>query len=194
MQSNERDLASWRLVDIVTAAVIGVAFGAVFQAWNLVWESTSWAFPPSRGAIAGVWLIPAVLAPMIVRKPGAAIFAETLAAFAEMVFGSPWGLSTIVYGLAQGAAAELVFAFTLYRAWSLPIAFVAGAASGVAGGLLDLGFYYAEWNVGWQVLYLVIVIISGAVIAGVGSWLLVRWIAQTGVLSSFPAGRSQRPI
>lgn len=194
MTELESRLGGWRLVDIVTAAVLAVAFGGVFQAWNVIWEATSWGFAPARGVIYGVWMLPAVLVPLIVRRPGAALFAETVAAFAEMFFGSPWGLATIVYGLVQGAAAELVFAFLLYRAWNLPVAILAGAAAGVGGGLLDLGFYYTAWGVDWQVVYVILVAISSALVAGLGGWLLVRALVQTGVLAPFPAGRSQRPV
>src|SRR5689334_7475103 len=73
----------WRTVDIVVTAVLGVAFGVVFWAWNLLWAATGTAFtafPPAQAFMYGVWLLPAVVAPMIVRKPGAAIFAETIAA------------------------------------------------------------------------------------------------------------------
>ncbi len=184
----------WRLVDIVTVAVIGVVFGVVFQVWNVVWEASSWGFPPARGIIYGVWMLPAVVAPLVVRRPGAAIFAETLAAVVEMAAGSPWGLGTAVYGLVQGAGSELIFAFLLYRGWSLPVTVLAGAAAGVAGALLDLGFYYADWAAGWQAGYVAIVALSAAVVAGMGGWYLVRALAQTGVLSSFPSGRSQRPV
>ena len=30
--------SSWRVVDIVVASVLGVAFGVVFQVWNGAWE------------------------------------------------------------------------------------------------------------------------------------------------------------
>jgi energy-coupling factor transport system permease protein len=184
----------WRMVEIVTVAVIAVVFGAIFQLWNVVWEASSWAFPPARGAIAGVWMLPAVVAPLVVRRPGAAIFAETIAAIVEMVVGSPWGLGTVVYGLVQGAGAELVFAFLLYRAWGVPVAVVAGGAAGLGGALLDLVLYYPTWASDWQVSYIAIVVVSAAVIAGFGGWLLVRALSETGVLASFPAGRSQRPV
>jgi len=190
----ERRPGGWRLVEIVTVAVIAAVFGAIFQLWNVVWEATSWGFPPARGAIAGVWMLPAVVAPLVVRRPGAAIFAETVASIVEMAVGSPWGLGTVVYGLVQGAGAELVFAFLLYRGWNLPVAVAAGGAAGLGGALLDLAFYYANWATDWQVMYVVIVVISAALITGIGGWLLVRALAQTGVLSSFPAGRSQRPV
>ena len=59
----------WRVMDIVVAAVLAVAFGVVFQVWNVLWETTTFVFPPFRGAIYGVWMIPAVLVPLVVRRP-----------------------------------------------------------------------------------------------------------------------------
>ncbi len=41
----------WRTVDIVVAAVLGVAVGVVFWLWNIVWSITTplfAAFPPIR--------------------------------------------------------------------------------------------------------------------------------------------------
>lgn len=186
--------ASWRTVDIVVAAVVAVAFGVVFQAWNVLWETATFVAPPVRGAIYGVWMIPAVLVPLIVRRPGAALFGETVAAAASMLFGAQWGLLTIVYGLVQGAAAELPFAFGLYRRWTLPVAMVAGAAAGLAGALLDLASFYTDWGGDWQILYVVLVMISAALIAGLGSWLLLRALVATGVLSAFEAGGEQREV
>ena len=186
--------ASWRTVDIVVAAVVAVAFGVIFQAWNVLWETATFVAPPIRGAIYGVWMIPAVLVPLIVRRPGAALFGETVAAAASMLFGAQWGLLTVVYGLVQGAAAELPFAFGLYRRWTLPVAMGAGAAAGLAGALLDLATFYTDWGPDWQLLYVVLVMLSAALIAGLGSWLLLRALVATGVLSAFEAGRGQREV
>ena len=194
MTTTTQPEASWRVVDIVVAAAVAVAFGAVFQAWNVLWETATFVAPPIRGAIYGVWMIPAVLVPLIVRRPGAALFGEAVAATASMLFGAQWGLLTVVYGLAQGAAAELAFAFGLYRRWTLPIAVGAGAAAGLAGALLDLAFFYADWSADWQLLYVALVAISAAAIAGLGSWLLLKALVRTGVLSDFEAGREQREI
>ncbi len=194
MTTNIEQRGDWRVVDIVVAAVIAVAFGVVFQAWNILWETTTFIAPPLRGAIYGVWMIPAVVVPLVVRRPGAALFGETVAAAVSMMLGAQWGLLAIVYGLAQGAAAELIFAFGLYRLWGLLTAILAGAAAGLAGALLDLAFFYADWAADWQLLYSVLVVASSAAIAGIGGWLLVRGLAATGVLREFAVGREQRPI
>ena len=44
-------LSRWRTVDIVVTAVLGVAFGVLFWAWNLLWAATGTAFgafPPAQ--------------------------------------------------------------------------------------------------------------------------------------------------
>ena len=189
--------ASWRTADIVVGAVLAVAFGAVFQGWNLLWNALLPAFvglPPLQGLIYGVWLLPSVLVPLVIRRPGAALLGEGVAAIASALFGAPWGLLTVVYGLMQGGAAELVFAMGLYRRWGLPTALLAGAAAGAAAALLDLILYYPTWSVGFQVLYAALVIPSAAIVAGAGGWLLVRALTRTGVLSAFPAGREQPEV
>jgi len=187
----------WRTVDIVLGAALAVAFGAVFQVWNLLWAAVTPAFagvPPLQGFMYGVWLLPAVLVPLVIRRPGAALLGEGVAAVASALFGAPWGLLTIVYGLMQGGAAELVFAMGLYRRWGLGISLLAGAAAGAAAVLLDLVIYYPDWAAGYQVLYAALVIPSAAIVAGLGGWLLIRALVRTGVLSAFPAAREQPEV
>ncbi len=187
----------WRTVDIVLGAVLAVAFGAVFQAWNLLWAAAGPAFaalPPLQGFMYGVWLLPAVLVPLVIRRPGAALLGEGVAAVASVLFGAQWGLLTVVYGLTQGGAAEVIFGLGLYRRWGLPTVVLAGAAAGAAAVLLDLVVYYPDWAAGFQVLYAALVIPSAALIAGLGGWLLVGALARSGALSAFPAGREQPEV
>src|SRR6266516_5644807 len=126
----------WRTVDIVVAAVIAVAFGVVFFAWTRVWEATTVfnGYPPLRALLNGVWLVPAVLGPLVIRKPGAGVFTETIAAAISALLGTPWGLVTILYGLLQGVGGEAPFAATGYRNSKLTTALVGGTLAGAAGG------------------------------------------------------------
>jgi energy-coupling factor transport system permease protein len=184
----------WRTVDIVVASSIAVAFGVVFWAWGQLWNTTSAAFagfPPAQGFMYGVWLLPGVLGALVIRKPGAAIYTMVVASLVSALLGTPWGLQVVVYGLVEGAAPELVFAFLAYASWRLPTAIVAGAVAGASAALLDIVFYYPAWSGAWQLTYTGLVMASSAVIAGVGGWLLVRALAGTGVLAPFAAGRDQ---
>jgi energy-coupling factor transport system substrate-specific component len=189
--------STWRTVDIVVAAVIAVAFGVVFWAWNALWAATSPAFaalPASQYLISGVWLIPAVLGGFVIRKPGAALFCELLAAIVSALIGSQWGLDTVVSGIVQGAGAELVFLLFRYRTWTLTVAALAATASAVAAWVHDMIVYYPDLGLGEWAVFVPFYVVSAAIIAGIGSYYLVRSLAQTGVLASFPSGRTQSRI
>ncbi|GAB1690110.1 ECF transporter S component [Krasilnikovia sp. M28-CT-15] len=185
----------WRTVDIVIASVIAVAFGVVFWAWNLLWAATQGAFaffPPAQTILYGVWLLPAVLSGLIIRKPGASLYTETLAAIISALLGDQWGAIVIVQGLLQGLGAEVAFAALRYRSYRLPAALLAGALTGVGAALFD--FFY--WNAGldvwsYRIPYALLTVVSSTVIAGAGGRLLVRALAPTGVLDRFGAGRDR---
>ena len=98
-----------------------------------------------------MWLVPAVLAPLIIRKPGAALFAELVAASISALLGSQWGPDTLLSGFIQGAAAELVFAVTGYRRWSMAVLAVAAVASALGAWAHDWWLYYADVSIELQV-------------------------------------------
>ena len=180
----------WRTRDIVIAAIIGVAFGVVFWAWSLVWYGPlaflgTFALPLQDLGYA-VWLVPAVFAPLVIRKPGAAVFAEIVAAGVSVLLGSPWGPDVLLSAFVQGAAAELVFAFTLYRVWSFPVLAIAAVASAAAAWLHDWVLYYAEVDPLVQAVRFVFMAISAVVIVAGGSVALHRSLKRAGVFEGFP--------
>ncbi|WP_424465886.1 ECF transporter S component [Pseudoclavibacter helvolus] len=189
----------WRVIDIVTAAVLGVATGLIFIVWNSVgyaWFTVMDAFTPGVGGIAvGIWLLGGVLGGLIIRKPGAALFVEVLAASVSMLLGSQWSIETVYSGIAQGLGAEIIFALFFYKRFGLGVAMLAGAGAAVAAWVLEL-FLSANIEKGPELLtiYLVSIVVSGAVLAGVVGWLLTRALAATGALNRFAAGRSTKRI
>jgi len=180
----------WRLVDVVVAAVLAVAFGVVFWQWGVVWAPLfAGQVNPAAYLVSGVWLVPGVLAGLVIRKPGAALLTETVAAVASALLGSVWGLDTVASGIMQGAGAELALALLLYRSFG-PLAAVLAAAGAAAGEWIhDMAFYYVGTAFEVQLAYGAFMLISAVTIAGIGSWLLVRALAATGVLAPFPSGR-----
>jgi len=180
---------SWRTRDILVTAIIGVTFGVVFAAWNQVYAALEWVQPPVlKDAIYGTWLVPAILAPLIIRKPGAALFAEMAAASISVLLGSQWGPDALLSGFAQGAAAELVFAFTGYRRWSLPVLATAAVAAALGAWVHDWAIYYADVAIEVQVVRLVLMAASAVVIAAGGSIAIERSLRKAGVLDGFGSG------
>jgi energy-coupling factor transport system substrate-specific component len=177
--------ASWRTVDIVVTAVIGVVFGVVFWVWNtVVWPALAVA-GPFANLLYGAWLIPAVLAPMIVRKPGSGVMAELLAASVSFLLVNQWGPIVLLYGLVQGFAGELPFAATRYRSTAPAVAIAGGVLASLAAWILDWVYYYLGVDVATQLIVGALMVVSGVVIVGLGSVFLLRALRQAGVLASF---------
>ena len=189
----------WRIVDIVVGAVLGVAVGLIFFAWNFAgdWAGDTLSkliYPPLKGLMGGMWLLGGVLGGLIIRKPGAALYVELVAAMVSALIGNQWGLSVLVSGLIQGAGAELVFLVFLYRVWKLPIAMLAGAMAGACEWVYEIFVWWVGYEWSFKVPYLVFLMISGAVLAGMLGWLIQQGLARTGVLDRFESGREVRVL
>ena len=176
----------WRTRDIVVAAVIGVAFGVAFVLAGGPWKALEF-MGPLQNIFYGIWLLPAIVAPLIIRKPGAALFAEMVAAGLSAILGSAWGVDTLLSGFVQGAAAELVFAFTLYRSWNFAVLAIAGLASAMAAFVHDVVIWYQGYATDVLVIIAISMAISGLVVVPLVSIALVRALRSTGVLDGFPA-------
>lgn len=182
----------YRTVDIVTVATLGVAVGVAFWGWDQLYAVLSVAtnaFPPSAGLLAGPWLLAGVLGGLIVRKPGAAIVCELVAANVEYLLGNQWGASVLVSGLVQGLGVEIVLAVFLYRRFGVVVGIAGGALAAAAESVYEWYAYFPDWDLGYRLAYSGAFIASGALAAGVGGWVLVRSLAATGALDAFPAGR-----
>ncbi|PZF87307.1 ECF transporter S component [Micromonospora deserti] len=188
----------WRTIDVVVAAVIAVSFGVIFWAWGLLWRAVDPAFaffPAAQAIMYGVWLVPAVLGGLVIRKPGAALFCEAVAATISALLGSEWGGITIVQGLIQGLGAELAFAAFRYRSFRLPAALLAGALTGLGAALFDFFVWNVEYALtSYRIPYALLTVVSATLIAGAGAGYLTRALAGTGVLDRFPAGRERAAI
>ncbi|MBN8204466.1 ECF transporter S component [Microbacterium esteraromaticum] len=187
----------WRIVDIVVASVLGVACGVLFLLWNVGYLGPKALLDPLlpgvQGLLDGPWLIAGVLGGLIIRKAGAAIYVETLAAVVSALAGAQWGgFLTIEAGLVQGLGAELIFLLFAYRVWSLPVAMLAGAGAALLGGINNMILWFAGADAAFTVVYLICTVISGAVLAGLLGWLLARGLAATGALDRFGSGREVR--
>lgn len=182
----------WRTVDLVTAATIGVTVGVVFRLWGEFYRlaETLWkGFPPLAGLTGGVWFLAAAVAALIIRRPGAALFAEMVAASVEMLLAGQWGAGTLISGFLQGLAIELVFAAYRYRKFGVVQASLAAVAAAFLECVAyEFRVYWADWTPAWQWTYFAFFALSGVVVSGILASLLVRSLARTGVLDAFPPG------
>jgi len=192
-----RPLMRWRGVDLITAAMLAVAFGVMFWGFDtLVYPFLSVAttgFPPLGELMLGIWLLPAVVGGLVIRRPGAAVFTELVAANVELFLGNKWGAAVLLSGVLQGLGVELALALFRHRRFGVVVAMLAGVLSAVFEIVFyEWQSYVAEYSSAWKAIYLGCGMVSGAVIAGAGGWLLVRALARAGALNAFPPGQEAR--
>jgi energy-coupling factor transport system substrate-specific component len=158
--------------------------------WDPLWVG----FPPLSGLHTGLWLFPGVLAGLVVRRPGAGLFVELVAAIISSLFGSSWGATVLVSGVTQGIGAELGVAIAGgYKRFGIQAGLLAGALTGLAGSINDTYImrWYPEYSTGWIWAYILCVVISGAVV-GVLMWFVTRGLAATGALSALRSRGANR--
>ncbi|HVL54790.1 MAG TPA: ECF transporter S component [Vitreimonas sp.] len=177
---------AWRTRDIVVAAVLGVAFGIAFNAANAAWPIFD-VLGPAQNLLYGIWLLPAIVGALVIRKPGAALFTEMVAAGLFTLTGSQWGVDTLLSGFLQGGAAELVFAATRYRSWSFPVLAVASLASAAAALVHDWIVWYPTYSVDVILVIALFMAVSAVVLVPLAALAIVRALRQAGVLEGFPA-------
>ncbi|MCQ9343318.1 ECF transporter S component [Corynebacterium sp. 153RC1] len=189
----------WRVIDILIASVLGIACGLLFWIWNSIgyaWYTAADALTPGFGGIAtGIWLIGGPIGALVIRKPGAAIYVEVLAAAVSAAIGNQWGIETLYSGLAQGIGAEILFLIFAYRRFGLVVAALSGVGAAVGAFLLELvtSANYAK-SLAFNLTYLSTMAISGIILAGGLAYFLVKALAATGALDRFAAGREAREL
>jgi energy-coupling factor transport system substrate-specific component len=141
----------------------------------------------------GFWFIVSFIAAAIIRKPGAALFSEMLAAGIQILLGSPAGLILLLTGFVQGAGAEAVFAATRWKRYTLPVLIAAGIGAAVFSFIYTwIRFNYGALAPGLLVLMFALRCLSGALLAGVLGYLIVEALYKTGVLSGLPIDHARR--
>ena len=178
----------WSLLELVTVAAIGVACGVLFAGWNLLWGAASPLFatvlPLQYLLFAGTWVIAGPLGGLIVRRPGAALAAELIAASVSFLLASQWSIDALLSGAAQGIGAEIVFLATRYRRTGVVVALLAGALSGVGMAVHDLPIYFADVDLSFAQLLGAAMVASSAVVGGCGAYLVHRALRRSGALAA----------
>ncbi|MEM0377217.1 MAG: ECF transporter S component [Thermofilum sp.] len=187
------------VIETTFIAVLSAIVGAVFLFWsNVVWDlaklTLGLLFTP---VIYGMWFIGGTLSAYIVRKPGAAVLGETLSAIFELVYGTQFASTVLLYGLMQGLMSEAVFASSRYKRWGWGTMLAAGAAPALWAAPADTILYgiTAPLTPEQRIVFWLLYFISGALLAGLLVKVLVDYVAKnSSLLDTFAAGRAVKGI
>ncbi|RKZ02071.1 MAG: hypothetical protein DRQ10_00850 [Candidatus Hydrothermota bacterium] len=187
-------MRSWKLNEIITVVVLGAAIGILWVPWTMFYETVRGIFEPFgfNKFFEGFWCIGATLAAFIIRKPGIAFFGEMVAGFIEM-FSTHWGITSLIWATAQGAAAEAVFFVMGYRRWNKFVMFLAGGFAGLGEYAVEFIFYgYAGYRIELIISQIFWIFVGGGILAGLLAVYIARELQKTGVLDEFAISKERR--
>ena len=177
-------ITPWNTRDIVFVATISVAFGVFFWALGAAWSGLAF-LGPALNLLYALWLLPALVAPLVVRRAGAALFAEIVAAGLSAILGSQWGADVLLSGLLQGAGAELVFLLTGYRNFRAPVLALAGVGSMALAFAHDWFIYYRAVDAGTVLAIGAAMLVSALTLLPFAALSLVGALHAAGVLERY---------
>lgn len=116
---------------LLTCAALGVAGGLLLAPAN--WLSTVLfaAVPFASVAIAGLWLLPSVIALRMLRRPLVGIIVGLIAGLVIIPF-SGYGFTSILTNLWWAFFAELPFLLVFWRRWNTWLHYAGAAVVGIA--------------------------------------------------------------
>ena len=183
-------------IDIVFTAALSVVIGGIFVFWsNVMWDLIKVTFGlMAEPLIYGMWFIGATIPAYILRKPGIALLGELLSGFAELIYGSQFFATVMLYSFGQGIMSEIVFLIAKYKRWGWGTMSLAGAAPALFAIPADFFLYGVGvvLNFTQRLIFWSFYFISGALLAGVLIKAIIDEVAKTGVLDAFPVGREIR--
>ncbi|WP_210364277.1 ECF transporter S component [Bacillus sp. REN3] len=185
---------NWKMNEVVLAVILSVACGVIYLGWSTLWIPISALVGPvGAGFMFGIWVIASPIVAYIIRKPGAALIAEVVAAAVELLTGSHFGLSALLIGVFQGIGSEIAFALFRYKQYNLFTLMLSGALAAVGGMIYNLianGFGYYTQEVFYMTLG--IHVISGIILGGWLAKVIVDSLAKTGVLEQYEIMKEKR--
>ncbi|WP_144479633.1 ECF transporter S component [Cytobacillus oceanisediminis] len=187
-------IENWKLREVIVLSVLAVVFGVVYLLFLQVGNVLVGLFGMiGYDLIFGIWFIVSIIAAYIIRKPGAAVLSETIAAIIEVMLGNAVGPRLILAGLIQGLGAEAVFAATKWKSYSTWVLITAGMGSSITSFVW--GYFlggFSALSPGYVAAMFFVRLLSGALLAGLSGKYISDSLARTGALNSFPLGKEAR--
>lgn len=143
---------------LLTCAAIGVAGGVVLAAGWWVSSMLFIAVPLISVAIAGLWLMPAVIALRLIQRPLAGLLVGLISGLVLAPFFTVGAIGTTLW---WAFFAELAFILVLYRLWNTWLHYASALIVGVVYPIMAAASFDL-WTIalGMQIAYFAITLVS----------------------------------
>lgn len=186
----------WKLKDVLMIGIVSVLFGVVFLGATYAGGILSGVLTPfgmtSLGyePFYGIYFMAAAFGIYVIRKPGAGLISEMLAAIIECLLGNYFGPIIILSGFVQGIGFELVVALFGYKKFDLKTMLLASwVCSVVTMGYNLIISGYSKIAVPVLILMLIVRLISASIFTAVITKTLADKLAGAGVLNGYEIGK-----
>ncbi|MGV3714217.1 ECF transporter S component [Pseudolysinimonas sp.] len=125
---------------LLTCAVLGVAGAVLLAPANWISTALLAGSAVANVAVAGLWILPAVVAMRLLERPGAALLVGLISGLAIVPF-SGYGFTSVLTNLWWAFFIELGFLAVLYRFWTIPQYYAGAVVLSVAYPLLSAEFF-----------------------------------------------------
>lgn len=170
---------------LLTCAALGVAGGALLAPANWISTILFPGLPFVSVGLAGLWLLPSVVALRLLRRPLVGLLVGLLAGLVIVPF-SGYGFSSVATNLWWAAFTELPFLFVIWRYWGTWLHYLGAAIVGVVYPILAwASFDLGSFSVALQVTFFAVTLASclGGTALGV---LIADRLRKAGVGSRLP--------
>lgn len=187
----------WRVADIALGAALSAVFGVILCGYGLVFipiiRTLNAAVLPGFASIThGVWYLSGTLAVLLIRKPGSAVYVNVVAAFVQVLLGSPFNIrDTVVSALLQGVFAEIPFLIAKYRKFNLTLSVLSGLLVAFEYGVFLSFTKYQGKAPTYITIHMITELVSGLLLSGVLVWFVYLALRATGALDNFASGRTE---
>ena len=194
-------MMNWKLKDVLMMGIISVLFGVIYLGCTFAGGILSGILTPlGLSALGyepfyGIYFMAGAFGVYVMRKPGAGIISEILAAVIECLLGNYFGPIIILSGLIQGLGIELLIAVFRYKNFSYKIMIL----SSIICSVLTLGYNmvvsgYSAIAAPVLLLMLVVRIISAIIFSGILTKSLSDRLAKAGVLRSYAIAKDSTVV
>lgn len=188
----------WRVADIALGAALAAVFGVILYGYGLVFISlirtlNAAVLPGFASITHGVWYLSGTLAVLLIRKPGSAVYVNVVAAFVQVLLGTPFNMrDTLISALLQGVFAEIPFLIFRLRKFNLTLSALSGLLVAFEYGVFLSFTKYQAKAPTYITIHMITELISGLLLSGVLVWFVYLSLRKTGALDNFASGRSDR--
>lgn len=187
---------AWKLKDVLLIAICAVVFGVIYLGCTYAGGILYGLLTPFGMAslgyepFYGIYFMAGAFGVYVMRKPGAGLIAELLAAVLECLYGNYFGPIIILSGLVQGLGFELIVALKGYKKFDRAT-MMQGA---VICSVLTLGYNlvisgYNQIALPVLALMLAVRIVSAVVFDGLVTPLLADGLVKAGVLKGYAVAK-----